>query len=119
MTIKSTKLAVIVTAALSLAVPLALSATPADAASMYGSRVQYGYQDNRGAMPISNHIDDRNIQISFHDNYGGGFNDRNHRPAPRGEMRMPMPHRGYHWHAGNWNFQRGHWVWVGGFWNVR
>ena len=107
MTIKSTKIAAILTAALSLAAPLALSATPADAQSMYGRGTQNGFHANVIATPIS-----------YRDN-GGNFSDRNHRPAPRAETRMPMPHHGYRWHAGNWNFQRGHWMWTGGFWNAR
>ncbi len=109
MTIKSTKIAAILTAGLSLAAPLALSASPADAASMYGRSMQNGYGDSHYTLPVS-----------YHDNGGNfGFNDRDHRPAPRSEMRMRMPHRGYHWHAGNWNWQRGHWMWAGGYWNVR
>lgn len=107
MTIKKTKIAAILTAALSLAAPLALSAIPADASSMYGRGTQNGYGDSHYTMPVS-----------YHDNRGS-FNDRYHRPSPRYEMRMPMPHHGYRWHSGNWNWQRGHWVWVGGFWNVR
>jgi hypothetical protein len=109
MTIKSTKLALILTAALSVGAPLALSTTPADAAPGHGGGMQTGYHDNGGAMPVS-----------YRDNRGdNGFSDRDHRPPQRDEMRMRMPHRGFHWHAGNWNWQRGHWVWVGGFWNAR
>jgi len=119
MTNKSTKLAVILTAAISLAAPLALSATPADAASFHGGGMQNGYQDNRGATPASYRDNRGPVPVSYQDNNGGGFNDRNHRPAPRNEVRMPMPHRGYQWHAGNWNFQHGHWMWVGGYWNGR
>jgi len=107
MTIKSMKIAAILTAALSLAAPLALGATPADAQSMYGRGMQNGYHANVIAAPVS-----------FRDT-GGSFNDRNHRPAPRDEMRMPMPHHGYRWHAGNWNWQRSHWVWAGGFYSAR
>jgi hypothetical protein len=107
MTIKSTKIAAILTAALSLAAPLALGATSADAQSMYGRGTQNGNGDSHYTTPVS-----------YRDN-GGNFNDRNRAPAPRMEMRPAMPHFGYRWHQGNWNFQRGHWVWVSGFWNAR
>jgi hypothetical protein len=114
MTINTTKLAAILTVALSLAAPLTLGATAADARTMYGNGMQGGYRANVIATPVA-----------YHDNggnFGGGnygFSDRNHRPAPRAEMRMPMPHQGYRWHAGNWNWQRGHWAWAGGFYSAR
>jgi hypothetical protein len=94
MTIKSTKLAIMLATALSLAAPLALGTTPADAAPAHG-----------GAMMMA----DRD--------HGDAFNDR--RPAPRMEMRTHMAHRGYHWHQNHWNWEHGHRVWDGGFRNVR
>ena len=106
MTNKSTKLAATLAAALALG---ALGATSADAAVRHAGYAQ-------PAAPMQGYT----MVVNYHDSGNKfGFNDRNHRPAPRMEIRMRMPHRGYHWHAGNWNWQRGHWVWVSGFWNFR
>ena len=99
MTIKSTKLAALVAAALSLAAPLAVS--PADAAPFHNT-----------AMVMKDHDGERTnfVRVDM---------DARHAPAPRHEMRPPMPHRGFHWHLGQYRFARGHWVWVPGFWNIR
>jgi hypothetical protein len=101
MSIKSIKLATILSAA------LALGTASADAAARHGEYT----------APTPSHS--YTMPADFHDSDAFGFRDRYHRPAPRIEIRMRMPHRGYHWHAGNWNWQRGHWVWASGFWNFR
>ena len=75
--------------ALSLAVPLALSASPA-AAAPQGGGMMSGHNDT--------------------------FHDRNHRPPIRAERRPPMPHGHYHWRAGTWNWRNGAWMWTPGVW---
>jgi hypothetical protein len=93
MTIKKTKLASILAAALSLAAPLAISAAPADAAPMHGG-----------------------MTMTMHDTMGRGdfSRDRDHRPPLRIEYRAPAPRGHFHWHAGGWAWGRGHWEWVPG-----
>jgi hypothetical protein len=97
MTIKKTKLAGILAAALSLAAPLAIGATPADAAPMHGGMT---------------------MTVAMHDTMGHGdfsrdrdYRDRDHRPPLRIEYRAPAPRGHFHWHAGGWSWGRGHWVW--------
>ncbi len=87
MTIKTTKLAGALFAALTVAAPLALSATPAEAAPHRGG----GF-----------HVDP--------------MRDRGHRPATRFERRPHQPHGHYRWRAGAWNWSRDHWVWAPGIW---
>jgi hypothetical protein len=103
MTIKSTKLAALLVGALSLTAPLI--ASPADAAAFHNGGTTMSDAHGGGAR---NNIMPANFMA-----------DPRHRPAPRHEMRPPTPHRGFHWHQGRWNFARGHWVWVQGFWNIR
>jgi hypothetical protein len=94
MTIKS-KLAGALFAALTVAAPLALSASPADAAPM------------RPTIAMRND----------HDNGGGrmdAFHDRNHRPPMRAEHRPSMPHGHYRWRAGAWNWHGNQWTWAPG-----
>ena len=90
MTIKSIKLAGALFAALTVSAPLALSATPAEAAPHGG-----------GMMGI--HQPD-----SMH--------DRNHRPPQRVENRPHQPRGHANWRAGKWNWSRDHWEWAPGIW---
>src|SRR5262245_21896587 len=95
MTIKTTKLAGLFAAALSAAVPLAVS--PADAAPMHGEMMM---------VPVAMHHNpmvDRDFS-----------RDRDHRPPLRVEYRPFAPRGHFHWHAGAWSWGRGHWVWVPG-----
>jgi Spy/CpxP family protein refolding chaperone len=93
MTIKKTKLAAMFAAALSLAAPLALGATPADAAP---------HHMGGGMMGGTGHKD------SMH--------DRNHHPPMRAEHRPRQPHGHYRWRAGAWNWSHNQWSWAPGIW---
>ncbi|HJW40478.1 MAG TPA: hypothetical protein VJ476_04515 [Rhizomicrobium sp.] len=86
MTVKTTLLAT----AFALALPLALSTSPA------------------AADPHDN-----TMMATHHDMY----HDHGHRPPMRDEHRPAMPHGGhYHWRDGAWNWQGGAWVWAPGIW---
>ena len=98
MTIK-TKITGALFAALTIAAPLALYASPADAAP--AKMVQMARYD--------------------HDNFGRDprmdmYHDRDHRPPLRVEYRPHQPHGHYRWHAGMWNWHGGAWVWAPGVW---
>lgn len=92
MTIKSMKLAGALFAALTVAAPLALSATPAEAAPHGGGMMGSGFHQ----------VDQ--------------MHDRNHRPPLRVEYRSHQPRGHSHWRAGQWNWSRDHWVWTQGIW---
>jgi hypothetical protein len=94
MTIKKTKLAGMLAAALSVAAPLAIAASPADAAPMRGEMMMA--PEHRPAAQVDN------------------YRDRDHRPQLRIEYRPIAPRGHFHWHAGAWSWGRGHWVWVPG-----
>jgi hypothetical protein len=93
MTIKTTKLAGLVVAALTLAAPLAI-ASPADAAPM------------RGEMMMTEH---HSPTMQF-----DAYRDRDHRPPLRIEYRPHTPRGHYRWHSGAWSWSHGHWAWVPG-----
>jgi hypothetical protein len=102
MTIK-TKLAGALFAALTIAAPLALSATPADAAPMKSIQVARNDHDNNfGRDNNRGHMD--------------AFHDRNHRPPMRAENRPRQPHGHYRWRAGAWNWSHNQWAWQPGIW---
>jgi Ni/Co efflux regulator RcnB len=90
MTIKSTRLALALLGALAFAAPLALSATPADAAPHSGGMMGGSHQD--------------------------AFHDRNHRPPAQHENRPRQPHGHYRWRAGAWNWNQNQWAWQPGLW---
>ena len=101
MTNKSTRLAALLAGALSFAAPLALGSATADAAPVHGGggMMQGGFHNDMG------HVDT--------------MHDQRHQPPGRHEARPRMPHRGYHWHEGQWKWQRNQWQWIAGFWNIR
>jgi len=92
MKIKTTRLALALVGALSLAAPLALSATPAEAAPHGGGMMGGGM----------GHMD--------------AFHDRNHRPPARAEHRPRQPHGHYRWRTGAWNWDHNQWTWQPGIW---
>ncbi len=92
MTIKTTKLALALIGALSMAAPLALSVSPADAAP-HGGGMMGGGMGHMDAM-----------------------HDRNHRPPMRDEHRPRQPHGHYRWRAGAWSWNHDQWVWGPGVW---
>ena len=98
MTIKSMKLAGALFAALTVAAPLALSATPAEAAPHYNGQMGGGTTGG------------------FHNNRPDSMHDRNHQPPQRVEYRSHQPRGHSHWRAGQWNWSRDHWVWTQGIW---
>lgn len=89
-------------AALTVAAPLALSASPADAAPMRPIMIARDDHDNFGRDSNRGHMD--------------AFHDRNHRPPMRVEYRPHRPHGHYRWHDGRWNWRGGAWVWAPGIW---
>jgi hypothetical protein len=93
---KTTKLALALIGALSIATPLALSVSPAEAAP-HGGGMMGGHDHNMGG-----HMD------SMH--------DRNHRPPTRNESRPRQPHGHYRWRAGAWSWNHDQWVWGPGVW---
>ena len=86
MTIKS-KPAGALFAALTIAAPLALGATPASAAP-------------RGVEMAAYHVD--------------VMRDHGRRPPLRVEHRGPAPHGHFRWHAGAWSWRHDHWQWAPG-----
>jgi Ni/Co efflux regulator RcnB len=108
MTIK-TKFAGALFAALTIAAPLALSATSADAAPMKPIQMARNDHDNNSGR-------DNNSR----DNNGRGhvdaFHDRNHRPPMKVEYRPRQPHGHYRWRAGAWNWSQNQWAWQPGIW---
>lgn len=100
MNIKS-KVTAALFAALTVAAPLALSVSPADAAPA-------------GTIQMARHDHDN----SRRDNHGRTdmYHDRNHRPPMKPEYRPHKPHGHYHWRAGRWNWRSGMWVWAPGLW---
>lgn len=94
MTFKTTKLAGALFAALTVAAPLALSATPAAAAPHH--------DDAMGGGMMGGHAD--------------VMHDRGHRPPQRFEHRPRQPHGHYRWRAGAWNWNHNQWMWAPGLW---
>jgi len=96
MTIKKTKLAAMLAAALGVAAPLAMTASPADAAPLHGGMM----------MPVAEHHGPT-VRVDI-------YRDRDHRPPLHVEYRPHAPHGHFRWHPGAWSWSRGHWVWVPG-----
>jgi hypothetical protein len=105
MTIKA-KLTGALFAALTVAAPLALSASPAAAAPMNMIQIARNDHDDSGRGDNFGHDNGRGHMDAFH--------DRNHRPPMRIEYRPHQPHGHYRWHAGQWNWHSGAWVWAPG-----
>ena len=103
MNIKS-KLTGALFAALTIAAPLALSATSADAAPMKPIMIarndHNGHDNNFGRDNNRGHMD--------------AFHDRNHRPPMKVEYRPRQPHGHYRWRNGGWNWRGNQWVWAPG-----
>jgi Ni/Co efflux regulator RcnB len=96
MTIKKTKLAAVLAAALSLAAPLAIAANPANAEPMRSEMMMTGAH-----KPMVVHSDKSR--------------DRDHRTPIRVEFRPQAPRGHSHWHPGAWSRSHGHKVWIPGF----
>jgi hypothetical protein len=92
MTYKTTKLALALIGALTVAAPMALSTTPAEAAPHGGAMM--------GGM----------------NSHNDAFHDRNRRPPLRAENRPRQPHGNYHWRAGAWTWNHNQWQWAPGLW---
>ena len=93
MAFKSTRLALALLGALTVATPLALT-TSAEAAPRHDGGGMMG-----GGM---GHMD--------------AFHDRNPRPPMRAEHRPNQPRGHYHWRNGAWNWNHNQWVWAPGIW---
>jgi hypothetical protein len=94
-------------AALTVAAPLALSASPAEAAPSImiarDNHDNFGRDDNRfGRDNNRGHMD--------------AYRDRNHRPPMRVEYRPHQPYGHYRWHGGAWNWSHNQWTWSPGIW---
>src|SRR5690242_1293893 len=106
MNIKS-KLTGALFAALTIAAPLALSASPADAAPMKPIQIARNDHDNHFGR-------DNNFSGDNGRGHMDAFHDRNHRPPMKVEHRPRQPHGHYRWRNGAWNWRGNQWVWAPG-----